>query len=250
MVPASFLESYMSVDATELYADMYAAIRDNNFVREATDASSPAKTRMHEAPIGQVFRLYNPQFNAVACRPVTDWAKACVLHFFAATDDGSMLERWNKLAPRFLVNGKWFRSYGTAFMPQIRCCIELLKKYPNTRRAIDVSDSPFHQDINCPQCMTSMQFITNKYGQLDLAVHQRSLNLSGVMPYDVVLLTNILIFVAKAVGKSHGTLHWFIGSLHMPEVTLPPFNGERKTGIVLDFDLLNDPSACLDALTR
>lgn len=238
-----------NANATELFVAMHRDIEDNAFQRTATDASSPATTSLWEAQLGRTYELRYPEYNLVTYRPAMPaWANANVLHFFAGTDEAEMLERYNKLAPRFLVDGKWFRSYGTVFMPQIRACIGLLSRYPQTRRAIAVSDTVFHQDINCPQCMSSMQFLTDRDGALNLLVYQRSLNLHGVMPYDVILLTNILGFVAKTVHMPVGSLRWTIGSLHTKELGLAPSAGSRQDGIILPYEVLASPDACLAKL--
>lgn len=231
-------------NATELYWAMHKSIQLNDYTRTAVDGAQP--NPVQEAQPGLSFTLRVPWFNVVGAREIDrKWAVANALHFFAATEEAP-LEQYNKLATKFAPDGRWRGAYGAIAMSQIQQCIALLREHPDTRRAI-VSMGGFCEDsdLNRPACWSFLQFLHTKSG-LELLCYQRSLNLYGVMPYDCVVLTNILYYVSLATRLPVGPLRWLFGSLHTRAQNHS--EGNRNDSIMLPYALLSDPKACLEQL--
>lgn len=234
-----------SSNATEMFLDMYGDVRASGFPRQVTDPSSPTKDVVLEAKPGRTYELFAPTLNVVGCKSIDlKWAIANVLHFFSGSTDGSMLPRYNKHAERFLVNGQWEGAYGAIAMPQIAMCVEKLREHPSTRRAIVSMGGLEHDDINRPTCWSTLHFLLHRES-LDLIVYQRSLHLFRVMPYDLIVLTNILHYVMATTGLPPGSLHWLMGSLHTGVDDVNHRSGERNRSIILPPKLLDDPALCL-----
>ncbi len=240
----------MSKTADGVYTLMHEAVMDNAHERTVGDRKSPQQSVTFEAEPGETFILSDVQNNLVHVRK-TDivWAKANLLHFFAETEDGTMLPTYNRLANQYLTDGRWIGAYGLIAMPQIRDCIRLLHADPSSRRAIvSMGGFPAVSDQNRPACWSFLHFLDSD-GQLDLLVYQRSLNLYGVMPYDCIVLSNILLYVSTALDIPAGRLRWTIGSLHMVQADCTKQLLPMGEGCVtFHKDVLGDASVCLDKL--
>lgn len=233
------------MNATQAYKLMLEDIASYRRQRATADASSPMQQLTVEAPFCQTYTITEPKFNVVRCRSIDEtWARANVLHFFTASEEAGALRKYNRLADRFLDGDRLVGAYGPIAMPQIGACIELLRRSPQSRRAV-VSMGPLgEQTINSPPCWSFLHFMQQD-GWLHLAVYQRSLNFDGVMPYDCVLLTNVLLYVAETLGTPAGLLHWTIGSLH----SVPPgksLSGSQENceSVVYPASVLGDPLLC------
>lgn len=241
----------MSTNATELFYSMLAAVRSSNRRRKATDPSTPQPAETLEV-VGKTFELRCSEHNLCGAKSVdVKWAVANVLHFFAATEAAEPLLRYNRNAARFLAGNNWIGAYGAMAVPRISDCIALLKEHRSTRRAV-VHMGPGYEsafsDLNRPCCWSVLHFLEND-GALDLLVYQRSLNLFGVMPYDCIVLCNILSFVATAVGVPAGSLRWVVGSLHYPVGSeLDGVSRQRLVGVNLPYETLRSALACWEAL--
>lgn len=189
-------------------------IRSRMYLRQSTDAASPQQSTVLEAAPHCTFSMHSYTENVPAQRPVhVPWALANVLHFFADTEDAAPLSRYNKLAERFAPNGQWDGAYGYIAMRQLRSCVVQLMANPASRRAVVSMGEAYPQNINRPACWSFLQLLIQD-DELHLSVYQRSLHLHNVMPYDCVVLTNILNWAAWRIGVRVGALHWTIGSLH------------------------------------
>lgn len=223
----------ISINASEMFRAMWNAC---TYSRQRQTDSLVQPNATIEAPPGSTFQLRSMDHNIVDCRPLDmRWAWANTLHFFSGSEHAEMLAKYNPIANRFVSNGIWRGAYGAICMPQILKCVELLREQPHTRRAI-VSLGGYCEDpdANRPACISFMHFLQCSEG-LCMSVYQRSLNLWGVMPYDCILLTNILHYVAKHTGLPCGTLSWTIGSLHIPlPAPVPEYSGIRNTGLLID----------------
>jgi len=223
----------MSINASELFRAMWSTVSLNR-PRKADSPAQPGDTV--EAIPGNSFYLRSIDHNIVDCRKLNErWAWANVLHFFSGSEEAEMLEHYNPLARRFVHNGKWTGAYGAICMPQLAKCAELLRASPHSRRAI-VSLGGYcdEADANRPSCISFMHFLSTTEG-LHLHVYQRSLNLWGVMPYDCILLTNVLHWMCKQTGQLAGGLTWSIGSLHVPlPLPVPEYSGIRNRGLLID----------------
>jgi hypothetical protein len=204
----------VALDAQNLFLEMNAAISEFGFIRESGDPESPMKDATVEAAPWSSFVLRSPRDNAPNFRKLNwRWAVAHILHFFTGSEDARTLKRYNPIADRFLSNGYWLGAYGHNCLWQIQTCIEILKNSPSTRRAIVTQGDLGFQDANRPACWNLLHFLVVRRA-LHMHVSQRSLNLFGVYPYDVTLLTNILLHVSTQTGIEAGFMHWTIGSLH------------------------------------
>lgn len=230
-----------AMNATELYIEMVNAIKRCPSLRTATDPSSPCQVEIVEAPPGRPFVLRSIELNLVECVPVDIVkAKALVLHLFANTELATpmakipdVMSSLSQIGDRYY----WRGAYGPIIMPQLMKCIKLLREHPHTRRAVLTMLDGRPHDINRPACISGLQF-TNYRDTLHLVVAQRALRLCHV-PYDCIILTELLRYVCKAVGVPSGELHWHVGNLHAKNVTdwdaYNP-NCERNHGIHIDTD--------------
>jgi thymidylate synthase len=230
-------------NASTMFNEMYQAICINMYRRESRDTTSPMQKLTYEAVPGKTFTLTNPELNVVSNKSIDlRWAYANALHFFTGTEDGKVLLKYNSKASRFLEpDGRWDGAYGAIAMPQIRKCIELLRNNADTRRAIVSMGECEPQTINRPACWSMLQFLQTKNG-LDMVCYQRSMNLFGVMPYDLVILTNIMKYVAYSVSLQVGHLHWTFGSLHMVHGDQAKLNSrEAPASLLLPYNYMHDP---------
>lgn len=209
-----------SANATELYIEMVHEIKQCPSIRTVTDPSSPCKDEIIEAPPGKTFTLRSTDHNLVGCVPVNiARAKALVLHLFANTELATPMAKipdfissLTKISNRYY----WRGAYGPIVMPQIAKCIALLRTHQDTRRAVLSFLDKRPHDINRPACISFLQFL--KYRErLHLVATQRALRLCHV-PYDCILLTEILRYVCRNTGIPAGELHWHIGTLHAKNV--------------------------------
>lgn len=198
----------------DVYGAMLYAICNHDERRTVTDPTSPRQSVTVEAEFAAQFTVSD------VCGSLPDcdrrWAIANLLHFFAGTEEAGILRKYNEHASKFLVGDRWPGAYGATCVPQVRACIDLLRRHPDTRRAIVTMGSVLDpHTVNTPQCWNLLHFQATD-GVLSAAVYQRSLSLR-VMPYDAVVLTNVLRYVAALAGLSVGSLVWIIGNLHRDE---------------------------------
>jgi len=238
----------MSANATELFSEMHAKVDAWKAPRTANDG--PQRNSTIEAYPGNTFVWRHTQHNVVASKSIDlKWAVANVLHFFAETEEASMLPRYNKYAAKFLTDGRWLGAYGVGAMPGVRWCIEKLRNEPWTRRAVVTMNGYEHEDANRPTCWNLLHFLRNRDEQLEMLVYQRSLHLFNVMPYDTIVLSNVLNYVATAVSMPTGPLRWTVGSLHTaPTDSVDGVFRQRNTSIILPQELLTSPAQCLEML--
>jgi len=159
--------------------------------------------------------LDDPMRNVVTARPVDlRWARANVLFFYTDTERALVLKAYNEHANKYLTEGLMVGAYGPIAWPGIKRAIQCLRQCKDTRAAsATVTDNSRPRNANIPACISHLHFL-NTDG-LDLHVYSRSLNAWSVLPYDLILLTNLQKFVADAVGLSLGKLYWTVGSLHV-----------------------------------
>lgn len=238
----------MAENASELYYEMARKVGVDT--RTVTDPTSPAGYPVFEAKPGCSFELCRPIYNVPDFRKLNmAWAAANVLHFFAATDRADPLPKYNSEAHRFMTGNNLVGAYGTIAVPQMHRCMDLMRQHPHTRRAIVSMGPLLWQDANQPSCWSFLQFLLFR-GELCLSVYQRSLMLDRVMPYDCILLTNVLNYAAQELRLPMGSLHWCIGSLHNSRPKHEPNDCGRHVSMMLPHRLLSSPSACFDALER
>lgn len=238
-------------NGSELFLSMLRDVKDSRHDRIVHGSSPTAGKQLHEARIGSTYELSHPEHNLVDCRPLNfKWAVANVLHFFACTEEAGPLEAINPHAARFLTGDKWIGAYGAIAVPQLHEAVRRLRADVHTRRAVvSFADSVSPQDINRPACISHAHLLYQD-DELSLDVYSRSCELVGVMPYDLVLLTNILLFAAGELELIHGSLVWHFGSLHTAnpyDIDVAP-KQKRLGGIVLPNHVLAEPDRAWDAL--
>lgn len=238
-------------DVTDMFGTMLNQINRGMIPRKSEDASSPQQKETLEAEPFQKFILGDIAQNFVRSKPIDElWAAANVFHFFADTEDARELQKYNpEQCKKFLTtDGQWIGAYGAIAMRQIWWCVEKLKANRHTRRAFVSMGEMFPEDVNRPSCWNNIHFLYSET-ELHMHVYQRSLNVWGVMPYDCLVLTNILNFVAAQTGLNAGELHWTVGSLHVvPGFEIKfGYKNDRKS-MMFAPNLLADPTKCLKAL--
>lgn len=126
---------------------------------------------------------------------------------------------WNDWADS--ETGKINIDYGNKWLDfngvnQLERLVNGLKFDPYGRRHIitgwDPSSTP---DLPC--CHLLYQFYVTTTGELDMIWYQRSVDLMVGLPADIILGAAWLIAVAKAVGKTPGTVKMMLGDCHIYE---------------------------------
>lgn len=123
-------------------------------------------------------------------------------------------EFWQK----FIRNNVFSYSYAERFQAQLPYIIRELQNKPHTRQAI-MTMYDRHQDMlhwggrDRVPCSISYQFLLRE-DKLVLIYNQRSCDFVKFFPSDVWLTVNLLLHVAKAIGKEPGQFIHFLGSLH------------------------------------
>lgn len=105
------------------------------------------------------------------------------------------------------------KKYGFSQIEQI---IELLKKDPNTRRAVlNISDPSINRiETKDMQCTVCLQFLLRN-GKLSCTTYMRSNDVWFGLPYDVVYFTFLQRYIAGRIGARYGSYTHFVGSMHM-----------------------------------
>lgn len=232
-------------NAYQLYDVMSYDAHYSGIERTSSDSQSPTKELTLEAPPFKQYILEDPLLHVPNCKMDFRWAVANVLQFFAATEQAGWLRQYNRNADRFLAGDCWIGAYGAIAMPQLEKCIFKLRESPNTRRAIVSMGGIEPEDINRPACWSFLHLLRSG-NRLHMHVYQRSLGMH-VMPYDCILLSHILLYVAHSLKAEVGCLHWTVGSLHVKSLA-------DVTGIInpdsIKFTegLLQSPKSCIAAL--
>lgn len=119
---------------------------------------------------------------------------------------------------RFLRNGVFSYSYAERFQAQLPYIIRELKEKPHTRQAV-MTMYDRHEDMlhwggkaRVP-CSLTYQFMLRE-DKLVLIYNQRSCDFVKFFPSDVWLTVNLLLYVAKEIGKEPGQFIHILGSLH------------------------------------
>jgi hypothetical protein len=207
----------MMHSADDLLLSMYFDVYQDAQPRVVSDDDSPRRGPTTECCFMQ-WHLSSVEHNKASVFPFDEaWAMAYVLHFFTGSEEAHQLRKFNKNADRFLQGDKWVGAYGSIGMPQLWAAIDRLKSDRYSRRAIitlTATDHFVHSDLNVPSCPTSLHLLFYR-GALHLGIYQRSLNLVGVGPYDLLLFTHVLAFAAEELDVPKGGIHWSIGSCHV-----------------------------------
>ena len=131
---------------------------------------------------------------------------------------GQFASMWNNISDDGVTNNSAYgyilgKKYG---FNQIEQIIELLKKDPNSRRAVlNISDPAINRittkDMQCTVCL---QFLLRN-NKLYCTTYMRSNDVWYGLPYDVVYFTFLQKYIAIKLGVGYGTYTHFVGSMHM-----------------------------------
>jgi len=101
---------------------------------------------------------------------------------------------------------------------QIETVIELLKKDPNSRRAVINLNTPNPNVIVTKDepCTIALQFLIRD-NKLHCTTMMRSNDIWYGFPYDVAFFTELQMYIADRLGVIYGTYTHFVVSLHMYE---------------------------------
>ena len=127
---------------------------------------------------------------------------------------------WEKLSDDGLVNNS---AYGYILkrkhnFDQIEKMIELLKKDPNSRRAVMNINIPNENVIETKDemCTIALQFLLRD-GQLNMTGIMRSNDSWTGSPYDIFYFTELQKYVANELEVKYGTYTHFVSSIHIYE---------------------------------
>lgn len=131
---------------------------------------------------------------------------------------GQFASLWNNISDDGITNNSAYgyilgKKYG---FNQIEQIIELLKKDPNSRRAVlNISDPAINRittkDMQCTVCL---QFLLRD-NKLNCTGYMRSNDVWFGLPYDVVYFTFLQKYIAYRLGVGCGSYTHFVGSIHM-----------------------------------
>lgn len=155
-----------------------------------------------------------------SCETIGQYAKM----WLRLTDDG----KTNNSAYGYIL----FKKYGFNQLEQI---ISLLKKDPNTRRALLNISDPTIDRINTKdmQCTVGIDFL-NRDGELDMTVVMRSNDVFFGFPYDCVFFMSIQKYVAKRLGLRVGKYVHHSISMHMYERDIQKFIDNKDNDQCID----------------
>ena len=131
---------------------------------------------------------------------------------------GQFASLWNNISDDGVTSNSAYgyilgRKYGFSQIQQI---IELLKKDPNTRRAVlNISDPSINRiETKDMQCTVCLQFLLRD-NKLHCTTYMRSNDIWFGLPYDVVYFTFLQKYIACQLQVGLGTYTHFVGSIHM-----------------------------------
>lgn len=140
----------------------------------------------------------------------------------AGKNDVEFISRFGKIWKQLTDDGLTNNSaYGYILQTkhgfnQIEKIIELLKKDPNSRRAVMNINIPNENVIETKDemCTIALQLLLRD-GKLNATTLMRSNDLSTGTPYDVFYFTEIQKYIANKLEVNYGTYSHFVTSLHI-----------------------------------
>lgn len=142
--------------------------------------------------------------------------------YFAASNDVKFISKFGSMWKKISDDGKTNNSaYGYILkhkhgFDQIKTIIELLKKDPNSRRALLNINVPNRDVITTKDepCTIGIQFLIRD-GLLNMTAMMRSNDIWFGFPYDAIYFTTIQKYIARELGIPTGEYTHFVTSLHM-----------------------------------
>ena len=148
-----------------------------------------------------------------------------MLWYMSANPSLRAIQHYTKAWDRMSDDGKTVNSnYGYCIrekfgFDQLDYVIEMLSKYPDSRRAVIHIKEPrntFEKPTNDMNCTVCLQFFIRE-GKLYETVYMRSNDIWYGLPYDALFFTSIQIYLAMKLGVKLGTYTHVAGSLHLYE---------------------------------
>lgn len=145
-----------------------------------------------------------------------------LLWYFNGMKSTEFISRFSKFWEKISDDGKTANSaYGYLMkyqfgFDQIEKVIELLKKDPNSRRAVINLNTPNEKVIETKDepCTIALQFMIRK-GNLDCTTMMRSNDIWYGTPYDIAFFTELQKYIAQRLGIGYGYYTHFVTSLHL-----------------------------------
>lgn len=173
----------------------------------------------------KMFTLRNITNNIITCRQISyKYILAELIWYFAGSNNMKFISQFASLWEKISDDGITSNSaYGHILMNkhgfnQIETIIELLKKDPNSRRAVLNINTPNENVIETKDepCTIFLQFnvINNK---LNCTAVMRSNDIWFGLPYDVIFFTELQKHIARELGYEYGEFTMFDVSLHVYE---------------------------------
>lgn len=126
------------------------------------------------------------------------------------------------------------KKYG---FDQIQQIVELLKRDPESRRAVLNISDPTIDRINTKdmQCTIAIQFLLRN-NKLNISVYMRSNDVYFGLPYDYVYFISLQDYIARQLHCEIGTYTHHAGSMHMYKKDLEKFDNLESNTLELTAD--------------
>ena len=168
-------------------------------------------------------QLRNIDNNIVSVRDISlPYLFGEFLWYFNGLNDVEFIAKFSKMWERLTDDGKTANSaYGYLMKEgygfnQVEKIIELLKRDPDSRRAVINLNVPNDRVIETKDepCTIALQFLIRK-GKLHCTGIMRSNDIWFGLPYDIAFFTELQKYVADRLGIQYGTYTHFVTSLHL-----------------------------------
>lgn len=178
---------------------------------------------------GVVLKLTDISNNVVNIRNISkSYLFGELVWYFTGRNDVEFISKFASLWSRITDDGVTSNSaYGDIIFKrygfnQVEKVIELLKKDPESRRAVINFNVPNEKVIETKDeiCTVSLQMILRD-NKLDCIGVMRSNDIWFGLPYDVVFFTELQKHIARELGVEYGTYTHFVGSLHVYDRFIP-----------------------------
>lgn len=109
-----------------------------------------------------------------------------------------------------------YGAYGPRLRYQLDNLVGLLRREPDTRRAVQLiwREDDLYHDGDRP-CTLTLQFQLDEDGRLDLLVNMRSQDLFRGVPYDLFMFTQTQLSLARQLDIEVGRYTHVVGNLHL-----------------------------------
>lgn len=218
--------------------------------------------------------LTNPDYNVIGCRNISlSYMLGELLWYFCGRNDVEFISKfgsmWSRISDDGITNNS---AYGFILMKkhgfdQIEKIIELLKRDPNSRRAVLNINEANERVIETKDepCTIAIQFLLRNKS-LDCTAIMRSNDIWFGFPYDVIFFTELQKFIAKELGVKCGHYTHFATSLHVYEKDIEKISNlrcdikrifinsetlhQRKNDLIQRVEKSSDPRSYIVKLAR